>query len=231
VTSTLCALAGFLGSPQDWLPFGLDLHGIKIDQFPVANFGGWASDFNASIEDRVENPILLGYSLGGRLGLHAIIQAHSLWKGGIIVSTHPGLSSRELKKERLLRDLGWAKRFREEAWDTLMKDWEGQEVFNHDVFAFERKEADCCRVHLSACLDSFSLGRQEDLSYKIKELPMPILWIIGEKDQKLREAAAALQFTHPSSSILMVKEAGHRVPWVQPDAFRAAIENFLQKIS
>lgn len=227
---TLCALAGFLGSLQDWDSLDLDVKGIKLDQFSAVNFNVWASAFNAFIREGVANPILMGYSLGGRLGLHALIQAPSLWKGGIIISAHPGLSSRELKKERLLRDLDWAKRFREESWNTLMEGWEGQEVFNHDAFSFDRLEADCCRHHLSACLDHFSLGRQEDLSHKIKELPMPILWIVGERDRKLREVASALQFKHPLSSLLVVREAGHRVPWVQPEAFRAAVEYFLKSI-
>ena len=102
MNSTLCALAGFLGAPQDWHPF--NLNGVRIGQFPATNFDEWASAFNAYIENKkFANPILMGYSLGGRLGLHGLIQAPSLWKGGIIISAHPGLASGVLKKERLLR--------------------------------------------------------------------------------------------------------------------------------
>ncbi|MBA2369490.1 MAG: alpha/beta fold hydrolase [Candidatus Protochlamydia sp.] len=229
--SNVYAVPGFLGSIHDWDPFNFDLTPVKTDQFSSNNFNEWAAGFNAFVESKKQaNPILMGYSLGGRLGLHALIQKPFLWKGGIIISAHPGLISSEIRNERLMKDLYWAKRFKEERWDGLMQAWEAQEVFKHDSFSFIRPEGDCCRRYLSDCLDSFSLGRQEDLRHKIEELPMPILWVIGEKDRKLIEAGGIMNFKHPFSCTVVLKEAGHRAPWAQPELFRKAIESFLQKI-
>ncbi|MEL7506912.1 MAG: hypothetical protein AAFN42_06230, partial [Cyanobacteria bacterium J06554_1] len=62
----------------------------------------------------------MGYSLGGRLGLHGLIQQPDLWAGAIIVSADPGIADAKNKKLCLRRERIWANRFLTEPWDDLL---------------------------------------------------------------------------------------------------------------
>ena len=169
----------------------------------------------------------MGYSLGGRLALHSLIDAPHLWKGAIIISAHPGLLHKEERLLRYQRDLAWGECFENEEWSSLQTAWNGQEVFGEDQFFFERREIDYQRSKLSEALVNGSLGLQEELSSSIAALPFPILWITGERDIRFCEAAKRLTFAHSHSMWRIVPGAGHRVPWSCPEQFIAIVEEFL----
>ena len=74
-----------------------DLDMITEDLYakPFQSFDDWTEDFCARGEVKAngEKSILLGYSLGGRLALHACLSRPDLWRGAIIVGAGPGLES------------------------------------------------------------------------------------------------------------------------------------------
>ncbi|MBT7213976.1 MAG: hypothetical protein HN869_02080, partial [Verrucomicrobia bacterium] len=57
-------------------------------------------------EDAEFGDVILGYSMGGRLALHALTAAPEKWRAAIIVSAHPGLVSGQ--QERREEDREWA---------------------------------------------------------------------------------------------------------------------------
>lgn len=234
----LHALHGFLGRPEDWSFFSTSLprtrtlfpHNLFRD-FPIAPFSLWANTFNQYIgrSDQGRN-ILLGYSLGGRLGLHAVLQNPSLWKAAILVSTHTGLTSDEQKQARWEADQRWAGRFEEGAWDPLIEEWNAQEVFKGDSGNLKRKEAEFDRTSLATALRTWSLGKQGNLTAQLTQLDLPILWMVGTEDHKFAEAAQGLTFKHPLSQVCLVPEASHRLPWQQPEQFLLKITQFLHSL-
>ena len=173
--------------------------------------------------------ILIGYSLGGRLALHALIDRPHQWLAAIIVSAHVGLEDPQERKERKLLDQKWAERFESEVWSNLMQAWNSREVFAHDPFQFKRLERDYQRSYLANILTRGSLGEQMYLKQQIESLPMPILWVTGKNDIRYSQIAKTLTFAHPHSQWVEVEQAGHRVPWVQPQVFKKLVENFLQE--
>jgi 2-succinyl-6-hydroxy-2,4-cyclohexadiene-1-carboxylate synthase len=230
------ALHGFLGKADDWNNLG-----VKNERFfawdvfkdlPVSPFPSWAENFNHKVS---ENPaaagnILMGYSLGGRLGLHALLQDPKKWKAAIFISTHPGLKSSVEKQARIRADHEWAHHFESEAWNPLMTRWNSQGVFLQDPFTFKREEADFCRKTLSQALKIWSLGIQGDLSGKIKSLDIPILWMVGAEDAKFLEKAKELEFRNAASELYVVPQAAHRLPWQQPEKFLRKITEFIQRL-
>lgn len=227
---TLWAIHGFLGKMADWNALRMEqLQAVEIGSFSGSSMSIWAHQFNDYVERHMSSsPILMGYSLGGRLALHALCQKPSLWRAAIIVSAHPGLTQFDLKEERLRKDLVWAKRFEEEPWEQLMTSWNNQAVFSQDGFAPSRHEKLYDRLQLANQLRSFSLGHQEDLREKIAALPIPVLWVIGEKDQAFCEVAKTVKLTHPLSKHLTIKQAGHRLMWAQPLKVKQVVEEFLE---
>jgi 2-succinyl-6-hydroxy-2,4-cyclohexadiene-1-carboxylate synthase len=227
------ALSGFLGLPADWnfLPWK-NLTAVDWQMFALNSLPEWGKAFNHWVVQQGKEPrILMGYSLGGRLALHALIDKPQLWQAAIIVSAHTGLTDNQERLIRLQRDQGWAKRFECENWISLMEAWNGQEVFAADSFSFNRQESDYQRVKLVQALVGGSLGSQADLRQKVASLPFPILWITGNQDHCYCQIAQSLAFSHPYSYWKQIERAGHRVPWSQPQAFSEAIATFLKQLT
>lgn len=229
----LYALHGFLGSPEDW-----EMHAalpgllIKEDLFAgceSSSLTGWAANFNQRVHEHSghESNILMGYSLGGRLALHALLDQPRLWNRAIIISTHPGLVDEKAKNERLKTDEHWASRLASQNWGEWIDDWNGQAVFHYDppMKMLPQTKDRCKRMALA--LQNWSLGRQNDLSIEIADLDLPILWIVGRQDEKFMNETARLKFKHPESRVVAVEGAGHRVPWTQKEKLLELITQFM----
>lgn len=237
----LYSLCGFLGIPSDWNFLSSRLYRKEINTIPIAPqlsnsptrsnaFTIWASDFNKVLENQQEARVLLGYSLGGRLAMHALLDSPHLWKGAILVSCHPGLQSNEQRLARLASDSLWAERFSTLFWEELMQSWNSQGVLTSS-YSLKRIESNYSRSELSRQLIDWSLGKQEDLNQKIEDLNLPILWIAGKKDQAYSGIVSQMQFSHPQSSIWIAKNSGHRVPWDAPMPFTKHVAQFIQQIT
>lgn len=223
------ALPGFLGLKSDWNVFDFqNLQAFDPCEFRWNSLSEWGRKFNQlHARHSVVRPVLMGYSLGGRLALHALIEDPSLWLSAIIISAHPGLEVEEDLLERTQSDEKWAFRFEKENRESVLNDWNNQSVFKNAGFHFDRKEKDYIFSDLLHVLQAGSLGLQANLRQKIHQLNLPILWINGEKDEKFCKAAQSIQLRHPLSKKVIVPQAGHRAPWEQPEIFRQLIQNFI----
>jgi 2-succinyl-6-hydroxy-2,4-cyclohexadiene-1-carboxylate synthase len=206
--STIIALHGFLGAPSDWD------HWQNVIAYPVGtakSLNTWAEQFNQWVEANTQAPrILVGYSMGGRLALHALIQNPDLFAKAILISTHPGLTNAQERKTRLVSDKAWAYRFRNDPWDQLMADWENQPVFK-DAHRPIRVESEFNREVLAEQLENFSLAQQEDLLPLLPKIP--IQWVTGSKDTKFEQLAKHAAASHPTSTHRSIEGGTHRVLW------------------
>lgn len=232
---TIHALHGFLGQPSDWNVLNSQLTEcqlVKHDLFqsqPIEPFDAWANHFNQKI-DVSSFPILLGYSMGGRLAMNALMDVPHLWKGAILVSSHLGLKTEEEKNTRYASDCEWSSRFLNESWDGLMEQWNEREMFTTASFAFKRKEEEYKREHLAKALDIWSLGKQEEMTFFLSQISLPILWVAGENDFHYCARANQLSFKNPLSRVWIAPESGHRVPWEKQDLFILEVNQFLNDL-
>ncbi len=235
----IVAIHGFLGLPSDWslIPFETDIIPVNLwNDFRELNlkdgddaFGSWAERFLDSIRAMKTKPTLLGYSLGGRLALHVLFRRPALFAAGIIVSAHPGLTSDQARRERFRNDEMWSRRFAQDSWETVLRDWNAQKSLQAppadgapESIPLRRDEHDFDRGLLSRAMRSWSLARQADLRSAIHECPVPLTFVNGGLDTKFRELVAQLAMTR-SQSHIVIPNAGHRVPWDQPSAFVASL--------
>lgn len=238
----LFAFHGFMGKQEEWKLAGLPIHqrsslypyGFNelCSITPAHGLTFWGDHF---IDTNLTSAspdcsILLGYSLGGRLGMHSLLQQPLLWKAAIIVSAHPGLSDPEEKKSRMNSDEVWAERFELDDWEVVMRDWNAQVVFNSSPHTFTRNPEAYSRVELAAALRHWSLGKQEDLTRKLEGSSVPILWITGENDIRYVNISKKLHFDHPKSCKWIAPNSAHRVPWEQPKAFSEKVGIFLDSL-
>lgn len=232
----LICIHGFLGLPKDWeeiapvAPKGWNVVYENLWE-GVSDFKTWSEQFCERVSKLEGTRVILGYSLGGRLALHALTLRSNLFAGAILVSCNPGLKTDEDRSARVASDHVWAEKFRKLPWSELLLEWNSQVAFAGQASAIERKEEEFDRELLAESLELWSLGYQRDLEKELSSLNLPILMMTGAKDTKFTAIARA-QVEKKSAgdrSIFVVKDAGHRVPWEATSEFRANVANFLSR--
>jgi len=193
------------------------------------SFDNWTDDFCGRVKAQAngEKSILLGYSLGGRLALHASLQNPNLWKSAIVVGADPGLESEEEKKLQLNRDRNWADRLKKEPLEHLVREWDEQPVFCGIENSAPRNLEELDPIQLSQQFEVFSKGLQQNLVPALSELKTPpVLFLAGEKDKKYQQIGDELAELCPVVKSQWVEDSGHRVPWENPESFSRILIDF-----
>lgn len=235
----LSALHGFLGTAQDWDFLEGRLNNVSLEKEDLFSkkqnsYGETLWEFGDAFSRKAafsnsKTPVLMGYSLGGRLALHALLKKPDYWKAAIIISAHTGLKDEKLKALRKESDASFNELLQNQPWDIFMTKWNSQEVFKNTPI-LNREESHYDKELLGKGFLEWSISRQEDLKSRIESLNIPIFWITGEKDAKFSELAKSLDFKHPDSTLWIAEQSGHRVPWqIQPE-FISKINQFLDVI-
>lgn len=165
-----------------------------------------------------DGDVLLGYSMGGRLALRLLESQR--FRCAIIVSA--GLNAPD--ESRRERDEEWARRFEGEEWTSLMRDWNAQPVFGGHVL--DRREADYDRRELARQLREYSPAVLPPP--RLERIDTPLLWIAGSLDRRYTEIAKYAVSRLPNAELWICPNAGHRVPWEQPELFVSRLREFLE---
>ncbi|RMG39214.1 MAG: hypothetical protein D6719_13865 [Candidatus Dadabacteria bacterium] len=174
--------------------------------------------------------ILIGYSLGGRIGFELIKQLSSLFKAAIIISAHSGNLTERERKDVLGNDRVMAERFLKTPWHELLSYWDTLPVFGGMPCRVKRAENDFERQKLSQMIINCSKAYQSNF-LELTSLTLPILYLSGEKDPKYCVIGKALVKQFPETvSHVIIPKAAHRVPWDNPDGFKSAVEHFLNRV-
>jgi 2-succinyl-6-hydroxy-2,4-cyclohexadiene-1-carboxylate synthase len=155
--------------------------------------------------------------MGGRLALRLLEQQR--FTRAVIVSA--GLNAPD--DERRVRDEEWARRFESEEWSSLMRAWNAQPVFGGH--ALDRQERDYDRAELARQLRECSPAVLPPP--RLETITTPILWIAGERDTKYVDVAHRAVARLPHAELWICPEAGHRVPWEQPEQFVRRLHQFI----
>jgi len=171
---------------------------------------------------------LMGYSLGGRLALHAAIANPSLWRGIIVIAGHPGIENPAERHQRLETDKNWGRRFLTEPWGRLLADWNKQAVFLGGSKPVPPAEKAFDRGSISLWFDRCSTGRQNNLRPSLARLERPpILYLSGAGDRKYTGFGRDLASACPCLAHQIIPGAGHRVPWEISQAFVESVQSFI----
>lgn len=238
----LFLLHGFLGQTSDWSavaeairaksefePVPIDLYQEFADHESQRSLVGWARGFAARVQkEGGPKPVILGYSMGGRLALHALLEAPFVFDGGIFVSAHPGLRTPTEKAARVEHDRRWAQRFLENDWDAILDEWNSQAVLASSQ-EVDRSAQEPRRAIIAQALQDWSLGSQRDTRAELKRLTLPVLWMAGERDSRYVSLLKEVAAEGPATETRVIPGAGHRIPWDRPEEFAQAVCGFLSR--
>jgi 2-succinyl-6-hydroxy-2,4-cyclohexadiene-1-carboxylate synthase len=215
-------LHGNLGLPTDWKPVadllieaGFSVRCINLWSYLQSPAHQLEDVGRCLAEEALKAdcpPILCGYSMGGRLALHALRHAPHAWKAGVLVSTNPGLCSAEEKQLRLHHDQQWAQKCRTLPWTEFLREWNNQGVLQ-GCPTVQGPELELQREFVARGFESWSLGLQDDFRRFLAQAPLPILGIAGEKDAKFSRLAREVW----GEKAVLIPGVGHRVPLEAPE--------------
>ena len=235
---TIWCLHGAVGCAADWDGWRLDGWAIRrVDLWrflsccpmSLAEFGG---ALNREAEVSEGKHVLLGYSMGGRLGLHALA-ANGPWSAAIMISTHPGLEDSDERAARRAADAEWAALALRGEWAEFLRKWNAQPVLQSAADAMgsdslrvaDRHRLVARRQEIARSFIDWSLGAQSPLWGQLASWPVPTLWVAGEHDAKF--SALAGRAADAMGAAAIAPHAGHRVPWENPDWLTARVRKFL----
>lgn len=166
---------------------------------------------------------LMGYSLGGRLALHAMQAAPQAWSGIAFISTHPGLQTAQERQTRLASDLEQSTRCRRLSPRNFLQHWNRQGVLAGSGYG---PSSDYPQELAAQAFDIWSLGRQADMRPHLRDFSGKIVWLAGEQDAKF----SALARTIPGITPILVPGAGHRLLQQSPSTIlQTALSLFPQE--
>ena len=236
-------LHGAVGLAADWRGLAKNLAAAKIGSravdlwrfldccpMPLTDF---AKALNADASGEVfrgSGRALLGYSMGGRMALHALLEENHPWQAAVIVSAHPGLENESERATRRSLDAEWATRALTGNWQQFLDAWNAQPVLGNAAIRDPQASGRLMqrRREVARSFVDWSLGAQEPLWPRLGEISIPVLWIAGENDAKFRALAERATALMPNAHLATAPGAGHRVPWDADEWFAEKVASFLK---
>jgi 2-succinyl-6-hydroxy-2,4-cyclohexadiene-1-carboxylate synthase len=203
---------------------------LEQGSLPVADFGKALDEDAGGRVFRGSGRSLLGYSMGGRLALHALLEKDHPWQAAVIVSAHAGLEDEAERAARRTNDGAWAAKAFAGDWRRFLDEWNAQPVLGGGAIRDPGADQQMLgrRQEIARSFVDWSLGAQQPLWDRLGEITVPVLWIAGEKDVKFRGLAERAAALTPNGVLAVAPGAGHRVPWEADAWFAETVSKFLK---
>jgi N-formylmaleamate deformylase len=237
---TVIALHGLSGSGACWTPLGRALEGEFDLVMPDArghgkssaplhgySYSDHASDVLGLIEAlELTAPVLLGHSMGGMTAAVVASQLGSAIRGVILVD--PTFISPEQQREVFESDVV------EQHRQFLNKDTNeliAQAKLRHAHRSLEIIEL-VTDARLQTHINAFGVLTPPNPEYRdlIRNIRAPLLLVMGSRGLVSLEMAQELEELSPRLSYELIPDAGHGLPYDQPERLGEVVKSFLQSL-
>lgn len=173
---------------------------------------------------------LVGYSLGGRVALHAACQSPANLRSTVVVSASAGIKDPVARERRLERDVAMADELLASGdVDGFLDRWLASPMFAtlpHSMADLEGRKSNTARG-LADSLRRCSLGAQRWLLDELGRLDRPVLMLAGARDDPFVGVATATAAACRGVTCAVVTGSGHVCHLEQPELTARLIEHFL----
>jgi len=240
-------LHGFMGSSADWregmaalgdrafcIAADLPGHGASLglppDTYTIE--GAARAVINTLDGLDVEHPLVVGYSMGGRLALYLALRYPGRCTGLFLESASPGLKEASERAERRTADEEAAKRLESGDFRAFLRDWYRQPLFASLARDEKllRRTIDARRRNdpgeLARSLRGMGTGSQPSLWGELEGLAVPALAVAGRLDEKYARISWRMADISPQVEPAVIPGAGHNVHDEAPAEYVALLASF-----
>jgi len=226
----LVLLHGFTQTGRSWQPIAHALagryralapdlpgHGDFAERRP-ASFAACDAYLRALMRGQ---STLAGYSMGGRIALHAALSLGPLVERLVLIGASPGIADPAERAARAAADAALADRIEAIGIDAFVREWGAQPLFagmprGVAELAEEDRRSNSASG-LAAALRGLGTGVMPPLWERLGELTIPVELVVGERDEKFRAIASRMETVLPDARTHVVEGAGHAVHLEAPD--------------
>jgi 2-succinyl-6-hydroxy-2,4-cyclohexadiene-1-carboxylate synthase len=174
----------------------------------------------------------VGYSMGGRVSLHAALDRPDAVESLVLIGATAGIDDPVERADRRAADERLAERVESIGVEAFVDQWLSNPLFA-GLDAGTSLRADRLRNTaggLAASLRATGTGVQEPLWSRLGEIQVPALVMAGEHDRKFRTLGARLAAGLPRATFVVIEGAGHSVHLEQPDATAEAVARWYDEM-
>lgn len=257
----LVLIHGFLGSAddwnfltksssfKDWIIIKPDLFSKNSNQNLFVPLTEWGNNFWIFIIEKLKlitnnknsnlenfDFYLCGYSLGGRLLLHAFHSKPAVIQKAVFISASYGFfkdnnCNSQMRTQRRQLDAIWSDQFSacksQNDFDVIIDRWNNQDVFLGEnlnpVVSFKKEFAKYDMSLLAFALTQW--GQAEQKFYLNEDIDwIKTYWLYGEYDHKYEKLYSDLASKISMEKICLIEKAAHRVIFDNPVKVRQKLE-------
>jgi len=197
-------------------------HGSASDRAPVT--------LAAVLDDLVALPpprfTLVGYSMGGRLALHAALALPDRVERLVLIGATPGIADPAEREARRVDDERLADEIEGATVEEFARRWAQIPVLaGQPPEVLAAVHADRLRnqpAGLARALRGLGTGALPSLWERLPEVRIPVTLVVGERDEKFRALADRMASVLRDAEVTVVPGAGHAVHLEAPGAVARA---------
>jgi 2-succinyl-6-hydroxy-2,4-cyclohexadiene-1-carboxylate synthase len=222
-------LHGFTQNAQCWGPFAIDI-GMRLHSDVIAvDLPGHGMSFHddADLWGAAElvaevgaDAHYVGYSMGGRVGLHLALRHPEIVRSLTLIGANPGIENAEERATRLAADHRLADELVHDGLPSFLDKWLSQPLFEGLTEETSYRSARLANraEGLAANLRRCSVGAQDNLWDRLTDYDGPMLVMTGTQDHKFAAIADRIAEKRPSTDRAWISASGHSTPLEHPSA-------------
>lgn len=175
----------------------------------------------------------IGYSMGGRVCLHAALSHPETVERLVLIGATPGIVDVDERRSRRTSDEALADHIEDVGVETFVDEWLRLSLFTGLTAATDQR-TDRLRNTAPGLASSLRLagtGTQEPLWDRLGSIGVPVLLVVGEHDHKFRRVADQMAEQLPAASVAVVAGSGHSTHLEQPESTVDVITEWLGRSS
>ncbi len=227
---------GFTQTARSWSTFGrlleAQLPGAETIAVDLPGHGTAPPPSDADLWESADRLVdtggtatYVGYSMGGRVSLHAALAQPVPVRALVLIGATAGIDDPDERRARRAADERLADHIETVGVDTFIDEWLGNALFAGltEQTAMRDDRLRNTAAGLAASLRATGTGTQEPLWERLGEIDVPVLVLAGQDDAKFRAIGERMADLLASSTFEVIAGAGHSVHLEQPEATAAAI--------
>lgn len=187
----------------------------------------------AEIAEAGRGAVLCGYSLGGRLALHAALRDPGAYAALVTLGVSAGIEAPATRAARAEADAKLASWMETQPIDAIVDIWERQPLFadQSDALVEAQRPGRLAQDprDLALILRTAGQGALEPQWERLHTLSLPLLAVAGMLDERYAESARRMAGAVPDGRAAVVEHAGHAAHLQRPDEVATLLVDFLDQ--